>query len=214
MFKKIKHTIKLAISLIIIALSVGLFISIMFPIGYKDIINKYSDEYNVDPFLISAIINVESKFNKDAVSHKNAKGLMQVGPQTGQWAADTLNVQNYNDSLLFEPEINIRFGTWYINQLKNEFNNNMGLVITAYNAGSGNVNRWLKDSRYSSDNETLNKIPFKETEEYLKKVKNNYKIYKIIYRSYMEKPDSFNPIYIDVIIVLRKLLKNFLNYFR
>lgn len=214
MLKISKKILKLITFIIFVFIGIGMVISLIYPIGYKDIIKQYSKEYDVDPYLVAAIINVESKYNKDAISNKEARGLMQVGSQTGEWAASVLKIENYNETLLFKPEINIRFGTWYIDQLKKEFNNNMDLVIVAYNAGSGNVNKWLQDEKHSIDKKNLTNIPFKETEDYLKKVKFNYKVYNIVYKNYMEKPDSINPIYIDVIIILRKLIKDIYNLFR
>lgn len=187
---------------------VGLVISFIFPIAYKDYINKYSSLEEVDPFLVAAIINVESKYDKRAVSHKNARGLMQIADQTGLWGAQELGIENYNGEMLYDPEINIKIGTWYIKKLMQEFDNNLGFVLAAYNAGSGNVSKWLQNKDYSDDGSSLDRIPFEETDKYLKKVNVNYKVYKLIYSSYMEKPDSINSIYIDVIIYTR----TFLNY--
>ncbi|MBC8588856.1 lytic transglycosylase domain-containing protein [Tissierellaceae bacterium BX21] len=184
-----------------------------YPVGYKNIVNKYSKEYGVDPYLVLSMINVESKYNKDAVSNKNARGLMQIGPQTGLWAAESLKIDNYSESLLFEPEINILIGVWYIDQLKKEFGDRSDLVLAAYNAGSGNVNKWLSDDNYSKDGDLTN-IPFNETDEYVTKVKKNHRVYKLLYKSYMAKPDTFSSIYIDGIINLRNILIKVLKSFR
>ncbi len=192
-------------SIIIFSIIIGLIVSVFYPIGYKNIINKYSKEYNVDPYLVVSIINVESKYNKDAISNKDARGLMQIGPQTGQWAAEFLKIDNYNESKLFDPEINIRIGIWYIDQLKKEFGDRTDLVLAAYNAGSGNVNKWLLDEKHSKDGRLTN-IPFSETDDYLNKVKKNYRVYKLLYKSYMEKPDTIYSIYIDAIINIRSIL--------
>lgn len=213
MFKTFKSLIKTIIFLLIISIGIGVVVITLYPIGYKDLINKYSKEYNVDPFLV-AIINVESKYDKDAVSNKDARGLMQIMPGTGEWAAEILNIENYNLKLLSEPETNIKFGAWYISQLKKEFNNNMDLVYAAYNAGSGNVGKWLQDKTYSNDGKNLEDIPFNQTKEYVEKVKLNYNIYKLVYNKYMEKPDNSKSIYINVIILIRTLGKKLLSSFR
>lgn len=210
----IKRIFKLIIFVFISSLIIGLAVSIFFPTGYKDYINIYSKEYEVDPFLVASVINVESKYNKEAISQKDARGLMQIGPQTGTWAAEVLDISNYSGKLLFEPEVNIRIGIWYLNQLNKEFDNDIELVLAAYNAGSGNVNKWLEDKSYSNDGMNLSDIPFKETQEYLEKVNFNYRIYKIVYKSYMEKPDSMNSIYTDVIISLRAYIRNTLKALR
>ncbi|AFS78006.1 lytic transglycosylase-like protein [Gottschalkia acidurici 9a] len=153
----------------------------IYPIKYQDYIKKYSKEYNIDPLFVASIIKVESKFDKDAQSIKNARGLMQIASITGEWAAKEIGIENYNDDLLYDPEVNIRIGCWYIDKLRKQFNNNLQLVVAAYNGGSGNVSKWLKDERYSEDGKMLKKIPFKETDEYVDKVFNSYEKYNEIY---------------------------------
>lgn len=202
MFRIFNRIIKLFASFILIIILAGLVVSIFYPIGYKNSINKYSKEYKIDPYLVASIINVESKYNKDAISNKEARGLMQIGPKTGEWASEVLNIKNYDSSSLYIPDTNIRIGTWYLDQLNKEFDNKNELVLAAYNAGSGNVNKWLLDDRYSKDGKLIN-IPFKETDDYINRVKKNYKIYKLLYKSYMEKPDTIYSIYIDAIINIR-----------
>lgn len=154
----------------------------VYPLEYENYINKYSKEYNIDPFFIRSIIKVESKFDKDATSIKNARGLMQIATITGQWAAKELEIQNYDDDLLYDPETNIKIGCWYIDKLRTQFDNRLQLVIAAYNGGSGNVSNWLKNKEYSENGEQLNKIPFKETDDYVKKVMKTYNNYKELYR--------------------------------
>ncbi len=85
--------------------------------------------------------------------------------------SEELGIDSYSNEMLFDPEINIQIGTWYLNKLNIEFENNLDLVLVAYNGGSGNVQKWRLDKRYSTDGINLDKIPFKETEEYLKKGK-------------------------------------------
>lgn len=202
----IKRIIKLILFIIIVAVMVGVIVSFVFPLTYRDEINRYSEIYDLNPFLVAAMIKVESGYNKDAVSSKDAKGLMQIGPTTGEWAAEVLGVENYNSEMLFEPEVNIRFGTWYIRQLKSEFNENMALVLAAYNAGSGNVTNWLMDERYSSDGENLSYIPFEETRNYVEKVNFNQRAYSVIYRKFMEMPVDDSSSYFDIVITIRELL--------
>lgn len=171
-----------AILLIAILNSATWIMKILYPMYHKEKILKYANEYKVDPYLISAIIRVESKFYHKAQSHKGARGLMQISPITGRWAAEELNIQGYSEEMLFEPEINIRIGCWYIHILEKEFGQNLTTIIAAYNGGSGNVSKWLQDERYSRDGKTLTYIPFEETREYVKKVIKNYRIYSNLYR--------------------------------
>lgn len=138
----------------------------------------YSKEYGIDDSLVYSVIKVESKFNKKAVSKRNAKGLMQISEITQKWAQEELGLENID---IFDPETNIKIGCWYLNKLFKEFND-LDLVITAYNGGSGNVSKWLKNDAYSRDGNKLHEIPFEETKNYLEKVKENYRVYKALYR--------------------------------
>lgn len=190
--------------LIVIALG---FLATRYPIGYGSSIVKYSKEYEVDPYLVASIINVESKYDKYAVSSKEARGLMQIGPQTGQWASEEIGIENYDEDLLFDHDTNIRIGTWYINRLFQEFNGNLDLVLAAYNAGSGNVNKWLLDGDICKDGVNLHKIPFKETEDYLVRVKNSYKVYSKVYKDYLLNSDDEDSFYINLLHNIRRTLK-------
>ena len=158
-------------------------VRMMFPLKYKTQVVKYSLESGLDPFLVFAVIKAESSFNPNAVSPKNARGLMQITDRTGIWGARILKLKDFNVDMLYDPDINIRIGCWYLKTLMKEFNNNEELVIIAYNGGSGNVSEWLKDRKYSDSGGSVERIPFKETEAFLKRVKNFYKIYKVLYEN-------------------------------
>ncbi len=209
--KGIKNIISFIITIGLLIIIGSVIISALYPVGYKNYINKYSKEYNVDPFLVASVINVESNYNKRAVSSKDARGLMQIGPSTGVWASEVIGIENYNSDMLFDPEINIKIGSWYLNQLNKEFDNNLDLVLTAYNAGSGNVKKWLSDKEYSQSGEDLHTIPFKETSNYLKKVKWNHGIYSRAYKYYMPKGDNNSSLYVDLIIYIKEFLKTNIN---
>lgn len=181
---------KYRILIILIAISVifGVFIytcknilKIVYPFNYGDIIKKYSSQYDLDPLLVASVIRAESKFDKNAVSPKGAKGLMQISSITGKWAGEELDISGYKEEILFNPDINIKIGCWYLNKLKKEFNNNMKNVLASYNAGSGNVTKWLGNKKYSNDGNELIEIPFGETREYIKRVNRNFKVYKYLY---------------------------------
>lgn len=147
---------------------------------YKSYVDKYSEEYNLDKNLVYSIIKTESNFNKDAVSIKKAMGLMQITEGTAKWGAEEIGIGEFNIDLLFDPETNIRIGCWYISRLLNQYKS-LESALAAYNAGSGNVTKWLNDTAYSSDGITLKHIPFKETKNYLFKVKFFKKLYEIRY---------------------------------
>lgn len=154
-----------------------------YPLAYEDYIRKYSSEYEVDSFLAAAVIWVESSFISTAVSPKDARGLMQILPSTGEWAAEKIGLSEYSDERLLEPEINIQIGCWYLGYLTSQFPDSRELVLASYNGGIGNVNKWLRNKEYSLDGKQLDYIPFTETRNYVEKVSNTYEVYKEIYPS-------------------------------
>lgn len=184
--KKMKMWKKILITIItVLIICKALFLGAVYyggknyPINYIEEIQKYSNEYGVDPKVVLAIMRVESNFKSDAVSKVNAKGLMQVLPDTAKHVAKLLNV-NVNSVDLNDPETNVKFGTYYLKYLMQNFSN-MDTVYAAYNGGIGNVNTWLKDSKYSNDGVSLYNIPSAETKNYVNKVNKALKAYEILY---------------------------------
>ena len=148
-------------------------------IKYSEYVEKYSKEYDVDKYLIYATIKAESNFNEKAESKKGAKGLMQLMDSTGKEIAQGLDMTIDNDDL-FEPEININLGTKYISKMLKKYNN-IELALAAYNAGSGNVDSWINSKKIQADGSDVENIPFKETNNYVRKILKDYKIYKELY---------------------------------
>ncbi|WP_052447359.1 lytic transglycosylase domain-containing protein [Clostridium polynesiense] len=173
------------VSIIIVALVIILIPYILYngvyPYKYKEQINKYSEQNNLDPLLVLSVIKAESNFKPNALSNKGAYGLMQITENTGKDVAEELKINDFTAESLFEPEWNIRFGTWYLNSLIKEFKN-IEVALAAYNGGMGNVKKWLKNSEYSEDGKTLKYIPFPETDKYVKRIRVNYNIYVFLYR--------------------------------
>ena len=162
----------------VIYLEGGRIKTLLYPKKYSVYVEKYSEEYNLDENLVYSIIKAESKFNEKALSRRGAKGLMQIADITRDWAIEELELSN--DINIYDPEINIRVGCWYLNTLYKEFGKT-DLVIAAYNGGSGNVKKWLSNKKYSQDGESLNTIPFLETDKYTAKVKKYYEQYNLLY---------------------------------
>ncbi|MBV4419548.1 lytic transglycosylase domain-containing protein [Clostridium tyrobutyricum] len=178
--KFVKRVITIII-LIVIVLNAKNIAKSFYPLKYSSYIKEYSQRYDLDPYMVMAIIKTESGFKENVRSNKNAIGLMQITPDTAEWAAQRMTINNFNEDMLYDPEFNIKMGCWYISDLKSEFNNNMNLVLAAYNGGRGNVKKWLNNSNHSYDGKNLDYIPFKETDKYVKKVKVSYKVYKYLY---------------------------------
>ena len=155
----------------------------VYPLEYKSEICYYADLYDIDRALTFAVIKTESGFNKEATSNKGAKGLMQITDSTGEYIAQRKCVEVYD---LYDAECNIDFGCYYIKYLINQFKEQETALI-AYNAGEGRVREWLKDKRYSKDGEKLIKIPYKETREYIEKIKQNFSKYKKLYGNILDK---------------------------
>ena len=148
-----------------------------YPIRYEELVEKYAAENKVDKFLIYAIIKTESDFRSDAESNLGARGLMQIMKTTFEWVR-----YRFGDSddlafdTMYEPELNIRYGTYLIAYLIDYFGSTE-LAVCAYHAGIGNVESWLNNPEYSNDGAKLDVIPISDTEYYLEKVTkalNNY----------------------------------------
>ncbi|MEW8993175.1 lytic transglycosylase domain-containing protein [Clostridium sp.] len=179
--RRIRKIILIIVIAIIIIVNFKVILKNFFPLEYEKSIIEYSEMYNVDPNLVAAVINTESKFVVDASSSKGAIGLMQIMPETGKWIAEKLELTNFKEEIIADPEMNIRMGTWYLKKLSDDFNGDYILILAAYNGGPGNVTKWLEDEKYSSDGENLHKIPFKETKDYVRRVRFNHKIYRYLY---------------------------------
>lgn len=150
--------------------------SILFPDSYSEYIEKYASENGLDKYLVMAVIKTESDFIPDAHSGK-ATGLMQLTDDTGNWVAERMNIKKIN---LKDPELNVKLGCYYLKYLIMHYDS-IDTALAAYNGGMGNVDKWLKNKKYSSDGVNLKSIPFKETSDYVKKVKKNYEKYKEMY---------------------------------
>lgn len=146
-----------------------------YPLNYQSIIIENANKYDVDSELIASIINVESHFSSDVVSNKGAVGLMQILPTTAEWVDKKIGIDLEKNNL-FEPSVNIEIGTYYLSYLFKIFDS-ADNVICAYNAGLGNVQKWLTNKKYSPDGKKLTNIPFEETSNYLAKVKKCLKVY-------------------------------------
>lgn len=143
----------------------------VYPLKYAPEIAKYSDQYGVDPALVAAVILQESRFNPAAVSPKGAKGLMQFMPGTAATMAKEIGLKSYD---LFDPVDSIQLGAAHLRDLLAKYNGNVDAALAGYNAGTGNADAWIRKG-------ILGNIPFGETNNYVKKVKNYQKVYQTMY---------------------------------
>ena len=156
----------------------GIILRRLYPVNYKEIIYECSEQNKVNPILIFAIIKAESNFDHESISTSNAKGLMQLMDSTADEMAKKIKLeQDYN---IFDVETNISLGTKYISSLLQYYDNNIYLALAAYNAGIGNVNKWIEQGIIKKDGSDIENIPFKETQNYVRKVMRNYRIYEKI----------------------------------
>lgn len=149
------------------------------PRTYSEYVEKYSAIYDVPEAVIYATIRTESDFVSNAVSKVGAIGLMQMMPDTFKWLCEKKG-ESLEEGMLYDPETNIRYGTFYLSYLYSEF----GLwetVYAAYNCGPGRVKEWQQNEEYADENGVLIRIPFKETSNYVKKVSKAVDIYEKLY---------------------------------
>lgn len=150
-----------------------------YPLKYAEIIENTADEMELPRALLFALVKAESSFNSDAVSEANAKGLTQITPETFSWL-QTKTGESYEDEALFEPEISVYYGAWFLKYLLDEFGDEK-TALAAYHAGRGIVKEWLLCEEYSSDGKTLDAIPYKDTAAYTERVLKMKNIYKNLY---------------------------------
>lgn len=150
------------------------------PEEYVPYVSMYSEKYDVPEHIIYSVIKAESGFDELAKSSAGALGLMQMMPGTFEYLASSHFGENCIPSNLYDPEISIKYGTYYLSYLYERYGN-WTLAFAAYNAGPGNVDEWLSDKKYSSDGQKLDKIPFKETKKYVSRVNRNIEKYDRLY---------------------------------
>ena len=174
-----KKTIIILFSVIFLLVVIMLLIFAMFPQKYKLEISKYADEFNIPTSYVASVINIESGYDKNSISSAGAIGLMQLLPSTASDCAKRLDV-NFDEELLFDSEVNIKLGCFYLSYLLELFDGNWINTLSAYNWGYGNVRDWISYGNVDN-NGTITNIPVKETKDYLKKFKLNLFVYEKLY---------------------------------
>ena len=168
-----------AFLVIILYNSVLLVLKTVYPVSYSAQVEQSAQEYGVDVSLVYALIETESDFNKDAVSSVGAKGLTQILPETFKWLQGKTG-ESLSEDALFEPEVSVKYGTYLLSILQNEFGNTEA-AVAAYHAGIGKVHQWLENPEYSDDGVTLKYIPYDDTRAYVDKLMRTRDIYVNLY---------------------------------
>ena len=150
---------------------------LVYPEEYPNIVSKYATIYSVPEELVYAVIKVESNFDPETVSSAGAMGLMQMLPSTYEWLTGKLG-DSYSEQMLFDPETNIKYGTYYLQYLYSRFGT-WEKAIIAYNWGEGNFSRFLESEGYTEGD--YDSIPVTETRNYVKKVMHHWKKYEKLY---------------------------------
>lgn len=185
-----KHKRKLIIFIIIVIIAFillyvfkvqDIILKKIYPTTYAEYVYKYSEENDIDPLLTFAIIKAESNFDTNATSSSGAIGLMQLMPSTAQEVGERVGTDVVVKEILYDPEENIKIGTSYYKHLLDKYKNSYLVALAAYNAGIGNVDKWIEQGIIKQDGSDIQNIPYKETNNYVRKIVRDYEIYKNLY---------------------------------
>lgn len=149
------------------------------PFPYQPTVVKTARREHLSPFLVAAVIRVESRFRPDAVSGRGAVGLMQLMPTSAQWIAMKMHRSQKPD--LTDPKTSVELGTWYLRYLLQSYHNNSTLALAAYNGGPETVNRWLAAGVLSPHQHGYSNIPYPETANFVRRVYQFERAYRIMY---------------------------------
>ena len=187
----LKNKYKIIIGTVVIVLIIAILfvifkdklLKILYPKTYSEIISVYAEEYDVEENLIYAVIKAESNFESQAVSNRDAIGLMQIVEETAIDVAKKNNIdidtENIEEEIL-DIDNNINIGTKYLSTLLTQYGN-IEVALAAYNAGIGTVNNWIEKQVIQADGSDIENIPYKETNNYVRKILRDYRIYNELY---------------------------------
>ena len=157
------------------------FYYLIYPYGYKEYIDKYTREFDIDPLFVLAVIREESRFDSQAASYAGALGLMQIMPATGKSIANALGINNFNNSMLLNPQTSIKMGCYYLKKQLENFNQNKFYACGAYNGGPTAMSRWISSYGNKDIDEFIEHVTYEETKNYIKKVMASYYFYRMLY---------------------------------
>lgn len=155
----------------------------LYPTPYTEYVEKYSQQYDLDPLLVYSFIRTESSFKPDARSNVDARGLMQITEMTFDWIKPRVEADEsvvFGD--LYDPETCIQFGTYYLSRCLTRYQGDVSTAAAAYHSGWGTVDKLLVNEAYSQDGETLDVFPYTQMNHYVTKISKTYAKYLEIYR--------------------------------
>ena len=153
-------------------------LKVVFPFPHSDLVRARAGDLELDPYLLAAIVRQESAFQADVVSPAGAVGLMQVMPATGGELARRVGPRRFRPAFLSVPELNVHLGTAYLADLLRRYDGDVPLVLSAYNAGPTRANRWRRLPQAGDPLRFTERIPFRETRNYVKNVTRNRVLYR------------------------------------
>lgn len=169
------------------------FWQLAFPIPYRDCIEQYSREQNLDPFVVAALIRQESEFDPRVISHAKAYGLMQLLPSTGRILARHFGVRRLPAAQLLTPDRSIQLGTYYFRTFLDSYGGQLELALASYNAGPGRANLWRTWGPFREQAEFVEMVPFHETRGYVQVVLRNADVYRRLYSGTVPDVPAYHP---------------------
>jgi soluble lytic murein transglycosylase len=157
------------------------FWTLAFPLPYRAAVETYSRANDLDPCLLAALIRQESEFDPKAISRARAYGLTQLLPATGSLLSRRAGLSYFKPELLFQPDVNIRLGAFYIKSLILQFDGSVETALAAYNAGKNRAALWRTWSEFREPAEFIETIPYSETRNYVQTVLRNADLYRRLY---------------------------------
>ena len=152
----------------------------LFPRPYWNDLKRFASANALDPYMVASLIRQESEFNPNAVSNKNALGLMQLLPKVGKGVAKQQKLKHFSAPQLFTPAVNLQLGTKYFRSMVDEFGG-FEYALAAYNAGDDRVHDWQSQGKYRDVQEFVESIPFTQTREYVQAIMRNANVYRQLY---------------------------------
>lgn len=153
-----------------------------YPRRYSEYVEYYAGKYKIDPLILYSFIRTESDFNPNAQSGVGARGLMQITEETFDWIKTKIApTESLTFDSLYDPETNIRFGTYFVSYCLLRYQQDLATAAAAYHSGWGTVDDLLAQEEYSADGKTLDHYPYPQMRQYVRKITHSYQRYQEIY---------------------------------